>query len=167
MKRIAVIVLWFSIASAASAQTTNYQVYALYVVNIAKYSAWPEVKGELNIAVLGKSKIFDELMKQNGKVVNGNTLKISQIDDLAGLAEAHIVYISDNKSGTMEDVVRQTEGKSVMIVAEREGMFRKGAGFSFIVMENNTLKFDINVSELEKRQIRVSKSLSTLAHQSI
>ena len=41
---------------AAKAQTTNYQVYSLYVLNIAKYSSWPEVEGEFNITVFGKSK---------------------------------------------------------------------------------------------------------------
>jgi hypothetical protein len=149
------------------AQTTNYQVYALYVVNIAKYSSWPNVNGELKIAVFGKSKAFDELFKQNGKMVNGHTLKVLQVEDIANLGETHILYVSEGKSNAMEEVVKQTDGKSVMIVAEREGMFRKGAGFSFVIIENNTLKFDINATELEKRQIKVSKSLTTLAHESI
>lgn len=167
MRRSILTILIFFAALTTKAQTTNYQVYALYVVNIAKYSAWPNASGELHIAVFGKSKIFDELSKQNGKVVNGHTLRVQQIDDVSKMGEPHIVYVSDGKSGAMEDILRQIEGKAVMVVAEREGMFKKGAGFSFIVMDNNTLKFDINTKELEKRQIRVSKTLSTLAHESL
>jgi hypothetical protein len=55
----------------------------------------------------------------------------------------------------------------VLIIGEREGLFKKGAGFSFVVMENSTLRFDINNTELDKRQIKVSKSLAALANQSI
>src|SRR4051812_16043694 len=106
MKALA-ISLFFLLPVVASAQTTNYQVYALYVVNIAKYSAWPNATGELHVAVLGKSKIFDELLKQNGKVVNGLTLKIEQVDDYTKIGEPHILYFSDGKSGALEDVIRQ------------------------------------------------------------
>src|SRR5688572_5927294 len=114
----------------ARAQTTNYQVYALFVVNIAKYSSWPNVSGEFNIAVFGKSKAYDELMKQNGKNVNGHTLKISQTEDMAQIGQAQIIYIPDGKSSSLDDIVKATQGKSVMIITEREGLFKKGAGFS-------------------------------------
>jgi hypothetical protein len=59
------------------------------------------------------------------------------------------------------------DGKSVMIISEREGLFKKGAGFSFILMDNGTLRCDINNTDLEKRQIRVSKNLTALTNSSI
>ncbi len=157
--------LLFSVSSVA--QTTNYQVYALYVVNIAKYSSWPSQSGELRIGVLGKTKVYEELLKQDGKSVNGNVLKVFQGDTPDKLEDAHIIYIADGKSGSMEELLKVTEGKSVMIIAEREGLHKKGAGFSFVIMENSSLRFDMNQTDLEKRSIRVSKSISTLANSSI
>ena len=154
-------------AGIVSAQTTNYQVYALYVVNIAKYSSWPNVNGELRIAVFGKSKVFDELMKQNGKSVNGSVLKVYQADQIENLSDAHILYLADGKSGTLEELIKATEGKATMIITEREGLHKKGAGFSFVIMENSSLRFDMNHTELEKRSIKVSKNLTTLANSSI
>lgn len=148
----------------AVAQTTNYQVYALFVVNIAKYSEFPQSQGELEIASYGKSKAYDELMKQNGKNVNGRTLKITQTEDLDALQKASVIYLADNKSSSLDDLIKATEGKPVMIICEREGLFRKGAGLSFVVTENNTLRFDVNNGELEKRQIKISKSLTALAN---
>jgi hypothetical protein len=151
----------------ANAQTTNYQVYSLYVVNIAKYSSWPNVSGEFSIKFFGKSKVYDELLKQNGKFVNGRLMKIEQIDNLANIGQPQIIYIADNKSASVDDLVKITEGKSIMIISEREGMHKRGAGFSFIVTENGTLRCDINNTELEKRQIKVSKNLSSLTNSSI
>jgi hypothetical protein len=148
-------------------QTTNYHVFALYVVNIAKYSSWPNMNGELRVAVYGKTKVLEELMKQNGKVVNGSTLKVFQIEGPESLADAHIVYVADGKSNNVEELVTATIGKPVMIITEREGLHKKGAGFSFLITESNSLRFDMNHSELEKRAVKVSKSITTLANSSI
>lgn len=151
-------------ASITLAQTTNYQVYALFVVNIAKYSEFPQLQGELEIASYGRSKAYDELVKQNGKSVNGHVLKVTQTDDLSALQKASVIYLADSKSSSLDEVLKATEGKPVMIICEREGLFRKGAGLSFVVTDNNTLRFDVNNGELEKRQIKISKNLTALAN---
>ena len=151
----------------AYSQTTNYQVYALFVVNIAKYSSFPNVSGDLQITVYGKSKVHDELAKQGGKIVNGHALKISQAENVTDLGQAQIIYLADGKSSSLDEILKATEGKPVMIICEREGLYKKGAGFSFIITENSTLRFDINNTELEKRQIKISKNLSTLANSTI
>ncbi|HMG88817.1 MAG TPA: YfiR family protein [Chryseolinea sp.] len=151
----------------AYSQTTNYQVYALFVVNIAKYSSFPNVSGDLQITVYGKSKVYDELAKQSGKIVNGHPLKVSQAESVTDLGQAQIIYLADGKSAALDEILKATEGKPVMIICEREGLFKKGAGLSFIITENSTLRFDINNTELEKRQIKISKNLSALANETI
>ncbi|MBA4056545.1 MAG: hypothetical protein C0490_17655 [Marivirga sp.] len=151
----------------ASCQTTNYQVYALFVVNIVKYSSFPNPGNELQIAVYGKSKVYDELLKQNGKNVNGHNLKTFQAESITDLNQAQVIYLADGRSAALDEIVKATEGKPVLIICEREGLFKKGAGFSFMITENSTLRFDINNTELEKRLIKISKSLTALANSMI
>jgi hypothetical protein len=165
--RFLALFLFMAAGYSSHAQTTNYQVYALYVFNIAKYSSWPDLKGEIHITVLGKSKAFDELLKQNGKVVNGNTIKVDQVEAASAITTAQIVYVSDGKSSALDELLKVTEGKSVLIVTEREGLHKKGAGFSFVVVDKNLLRFDINLTDVEKRSIKISKNLSTLANSQI
>jgi YfiR/HmsC-like len=165
--RIVGILLLVFIGTQATAQTTNYQVYALFVVNIAKYSSWPSSNGEFQITVLGKSKVYDELLKQNGKNFNGSVVEVRQVDEVTKIGQPNILYIADGRSSHLDDIVKSTQGKPIMIITEREGLFRRGAGFSFVVMENSTLRYDINHTDLEKRQIKISKSLSSLANQTL
>lgn len=169
MSRVKIFILTFCVAVSFSvkAQTTNYQVYALFVVNIAKYSSWPNASTDMEITVIGKSKVFDELMKQNGKNVNGHTIKVKQVENVADIGQPNILYIADGKSGALDEIVQATQGKPIMIIGERESLYKKGAGFSFVVLENGTLRYDINNTELEKRQIKVSKNLSALANATI
>jgi hypothetical protein len=158
---IAFILATFSV----KAQTTNYQVHSLFVINIAKYSTWPHHPAEFHITVFGKSKMFDELIKQSaGKNINGISLKVNQSESINTLGTPQIIFVADGKSGALNELLEATKGQAVMVIAEREGLFKKGAGFSFIVMDDNTLRYDINNGELEKRQIKVSKNLAALAH---
>jgi hypothetical protein len=145
-------------------QTTNYQVYSLFVYNIAKYSSWPSTNGEFTIDVLGKSKVYDELLKQVGKGVNGVPLKIRQVESETEIGQSQIIYVSDGKSSSLSELLKLTEGKPVMIITEREGLVKKGADFSFLITENNTLKFDMNTTKLEKRRIKVSNNIAGLAN---
>jgi hypothetical protein len=171
IEKILVINLFIALAVSSirlNAQTTNYQVYALYVINIAKYSQWPVNSAEFHVTVLGKSKVFEELNKHaSTKNINGAPMKVTQAESIADVDHTHIIYLSDGKSGMLEDLLKTIQGKPVMIIAEREGLVKRGAGFSFVLMDNNTLRFDINNTELEKHQIKVSKSLSTLANSSL
>lgn len=167
LSKLNLVLLATLLSFTSKAQTTNYQVYSLYVVNIAKYSSWPTVKGEFNITVFGKSKVYDELLKQNGKNVNGHILKVTQVENVSDIGQPQIIYLADGKSSALDDILKLTEGKSIMIISEREGLHKRGAGFSFVVMENGTLRCDMNGTELEKRQIKISKNLSALTNSSI
>jgi hypothetical protein len=166
MKRIFVIVTAMVLGAVhAKGQTTNYQVHSLFVINIAKYSTWPAHGGDFQVTVFGKSKVFDELVKQStGKHINGQPIKVVQADNLTEIGSPQIIYLADGKSSALDEILKATEGKSVLIIAEREGLFKKGAGFSFIILDNNTLRYDINGTEIEKRQIKVSKNLTSLAN---
>jgi hypothetical protein len=164
VKAICIIAILFGYGR-VNAQTTNYQVHSLFVMNIAKYSTWPNTSGEFHITVFGKSKIYDELMKNgSGKTINGIPVKITLAENITDIGTPNIIYLADNKSSSLEEILKLTESKSVMIIAEREGLYKKGAGFSFVILDNNTLRYDINHSENERRQIKVSKSLTTLAN---
>jgi hypothetical protein len=162
-------VLFFLIHAGVKAQTTNHQVYAVFVMSIAKFSSWPANESkEFKIAILGKSKVFDELARASAtKQIQGKKIQVIQEEEVGKLQDVQIIYVSDSKSGQLSELRRLFSGKPVMIIAEREGLFRRGADFSFVVLENNTLRFDINKKDLEGRQIKISQNLTTLANEII
>lgn len=159
-------IIAFCVVSVKSnAQTTNYQVYSLFVMNIAKYSAWPPSTADFHITVFGKSKAYEEFVKIAAtKTINGAVIRVVQTDKIEEIGTPQILYLSDGKSASLNEILQFIQNKAVMIIAEREGLYKKGAGFSFVLTDNNMLRFDINNTELEKRQIKVSKNLSSLAN---
>lgn len=158
---LAIVLCWVM----SRAQTTNYQVHSLFVLNIAKYSTWPTEPSEFVVVIYGKSRMYDELTKvAAGKSVNGKPIRVRHTDDVSGIGDAHIVFLADGRSGSLDDILKATTGKPTLIIAEREGLYKKGAAFSFVVMDNNTLRYDVNHAELEKRGIRISRNLTSLAN---
>jgi hypothetical protein len=169
MKKLYIFLLLLVFASKSHAQTTNHQLYALFVVSIAKFSSWPETDAkDFKITVFGKSKVFDELTKATAnKDIRGKKIVVIQTDDIQNINDSQIVYLADGKSGQLDELQKLLARKPVMVIAEREGLFKKGACFSFVVLDNNTLRFDINKKETESRQIKISQNLSSLANEVI
>jgi YfiR/HmsC-like len=165
---IFVFAICFLFVTKATAQTTNYQAYSVFVYGLSKYTSWPSTgKTEFVIAVIGKSKAYDEMVKGlTGKSVNGLPIKVIQVETVSAASTAQILYISDGKSSMIDEIKKETVGKPVLIIAEREGLHKKGAGMSFIAIESK-LRIDINSHELQSRQIKTSSQLQTLTHEVI
>lgn len=146
------------------AQPSLYHSYAVFVQSFARYSSWPALTNGFKVVVVGNTKAYDEIVKNvAGKAIGGSAAVVVKGDDDTNLEEASIIYISDGASNQLSQLLRVTDGKPVMIIAERGGLHKKGAAMSFTVI-NNKLKFDINMKELEKRNLKISAQLTMLAN---
>ncbi len=163
-----VLICLLSFGFKAHAQTTNYQAYSLFVYGVTKYMSWPTSgKTEFAIIVYGKSRVIDEMRKAFvGKSINGLPIKITQIEELTGIEDPHVLYLSDGKSAQLEEIRKKTSGMPVLIIAEREGLHKKGAGMSFIVV-GDKLRIDVNNTELQTRQIKTSGQIQPLINETI
>lgn len=147
------------------AQATNYKVYAAFIFSIAKYSQWPPTDGEVfNIVVVGKSKLYDELLANSARhAVAGRKIQVVQIENALEVTQAQLIVVADTKSNQLDELAKATNAKPIMIITEREGLHKKGAAISFFIAEDGKLKFDLNMTELSKRSVDVSKSIRELA----
>lgn len=152
----------------STAQTTNHQAYSVFVYGLSKYTSWPAGgQTEFTVAVIGKSKTYDEMAKAYaGKTVGGLPIKVVSVEDPKTVLTAQIIYLPDNKSAMLEEIKKLTDGKPVLIIAEREGLHKKGAGMSFIAIDSK-LRLDINSKELQSRQIKIANQLQSLANEVI
>jgi hypothetical protein len=148
-----------------AAQATDYKSYTLFIYNFMKYVEWPEQdsRGDFVICAVGDSPINKELQTlASHKKLRGRNIVFRQCDSPAEAGTSHLVFIPDSKSGKLKDLKEQTKGKPVLLVSEREGYARKGAGLSFVTLDDDELKFDINKKEIEQRQLKISSQLLNL-----
>ena len=130
-----------------------------------KYIEWPEAqnKGDFIIAVLGDSPVSKELQNlASGKKLKGRNIVLKKCNTLEECSGCHLLYISSSKSSVIKTLKDQIKDKPILLVGEREGLAKKGAGLSFVTLEDDELKFDINKKEIELHQLKIAGSLINL-----
>ena len=147
------------------AQDVDYKAYTLSVYNFMKYIEWPEAnsKGEFVLGILGDSPIYKELQIIAGsKKIKGHAIVVKYITKPEEALWCQMVYITSSKSSVVKTFKEQMKDKPVLFVGEREGLAKKGAALSFVTLDDDALKFDINKKEIEQHQLKISSSLILL-----
>ncbi|MBI3501466.1 MAG: YfiR family protein [Bacteroidetes bacterium] len=145
-------------------QDKDYKAYTLFLYNFIKYVEWPpDEKNEFIIGVAGDSPIQKELqVLSENKKAKGKKIIVKIISSAEEAASCNLIYIPSQKSSMLKLIAEKTKGKPVLIVAEREGLAKKGAAISFVVEEDDALKFDINKSALDSQSLKVANVLMQL-----
>jgi hypothetical protein len=147
------------------AQDVDYKAYSLFVYNFMKYTEWSgeAAQGDFVIGVIGDSPIIKELNTlASSKKLKGRTIVVKKFSTAAECSNCHLLYVASSKSSMMKTLKETLKGKQVLIVGEREGLANKGAGISFVTLDDDTLKFDINKKQIEQQGLKVASQLIQL-----
>ncbi|MEQ9168448.1 MAG: YfiR family protein [Fulvivirga sp.] len=147
-------------------QVSNYQIYTLFIYNFTKYIQWPDnMPNEVfKIGIYGNSPIienFNKLAKE--KKVGIKNIEIIQLNHLSNIADMNILFIPDSNSNKVEEIVNESKSLPILIVTEKTGLVKVGAGISFINVNNN-IKFQLNTDVLSAHKLKASRSLESLAY---
>lgn len=165
IRAIMLCVLLLCFSKRTYSQEKNYKAYSVYVYNFIKYIEWPEdtKKGDFVIAIIGNSPISAELKTLAAtKKANGQTIVIKQFASVAEVDKCQILYISAGKSSVLKEAIEKTKNMSALLIAEREGLAKKGAGINFVTLEDETLKFEVNKKVIEAHNLKIPKVLFSL-----
>ncbi len=148
------------------AQDVNYKAYSIYVYNFVKYIEWPETNKtntSFSIGVIGDSPVYAELLQlAASKKANGQTIIIKKFASVEDADYCEILYISASKSGSLKRALEKTNNIPTLVVAEREGLAKKGAGINFVTLDDDVLKFEMNKKVIEDHSLKIPKILITL-----
>lgn len=150
-------------ASNVRAQDVDYKAYSLFVYNFMKYIEWPEITGDFTIGVMGDSPVVKELESlAKTKKAKGRSIIIKKITTPEEALNCQLVYVCSAKSSTAKLINEKVKGKSILVVGEREGLAKKGAALSFITLDDDVLKFEINKGVLDQNKLKIPSVLSNL-----
>ena len=157
----------FALASVSAAkvraQDVDYKAYSLFVYNFMKYIEWPEITGDFTIGVVGDSPVLKELETlAKTKKAKGRNIIIKKILTPDDVMNCQLVYVCSGKSSMAKAINEKVKGKSILVVGEREGLAKKGAALSFITLDDDVLKFEINKVVLDQNKLKIPSVLSNL-----
>jgi len=164
MKRfIYLMVLIFGLTQGLFAQNTaRYQ--ALFVYNFTRYIQWPSSNSqEFVVGIYGKSDIYSELKTISvNKKIGTSPIVIKQFTNSTEIGKCQILFISSEVSGQVAQLAVQMQGKNTLIITERSGLARKGAGICF-ALEDGKQKFEISKTNVEKTGLMINNQLLEMA----
>jgi hypothetical protein len=158
-----------SVTVAAAAQSASeYQVKAAFLFNFAKFVEWPAdafptADAPLQICVLGQDPFgrdFEQVIED--KAVNGHRLEVAHPEGVPQARACQVLFIASSEKQRAREILRALTGASVLTVGDAPGFARMGGVINF-VLDENRVRFEINVKAAERAHLKLSARLLTVA----
>lgn len=155
-------------------------VKAVYLYNFARFTTWPEHSAlpdsEFRIGVLGQSGVTDSLNKVvslRRTITDRRTnavlpIRILQFDSAQAADSCHILFIGEGTSNeAVQTVLDRLNSAPVLVVChDQRADDSQNAAVKFLLVDG-TVRFRLDVSEAERRQLLFDAKLLTTAHEVI
>ena len=170
---------------ADSAASKEYQIKAAFLYNFIKFVDWPKEKVSdanepITIGIIGKDpfgKAFEPVKDKkvkNRKVVikrfkgfeelnksaENDRSKLQQ--QIQAIRRCYVLYICPSEKEKLKEIVSWVKAHPVLTVAEAKGFLDIGGIINFL-MEENKVRFEINVTAGERAKLKIRSQLLQLA----
>lgn len=157
------LLLFVMSANVIFAQKPIYEVKSMIIYNIIKYVDFGTKKAEpeFKIGVFGNDDVYNTLHTwYNGKEKGHQKMKVIKLTSMNDLTDDFsLVYFNTQKS--LDYFNRNFKNKQILSVTDKPNFAKKGAGIN-IIQVNNKIKFEINLKDINLRNIKVSNQFVSL-----
>jgi hypothetical protein len=149
-------------------EVSEYQVKAAFLYNFVKFVEWPIVMSESSqdpivVGILGPDPFGPVLDRTFAdKRVGGRRFELRRYRTVEELQVCHVLFISSALKRDWSKVLSVVRDAPVMTVSDGDG-FVKSGGIIELLLEDNKIRFDINLNEAKKSRLKISAQLLQLA----
>lgn len=170
-------------AQASDAALELAKLKAAYVLNFARFTAWPETafadpSSPITIGITGDDRLrgYLEAMVEDerveGRRIVVRDLDLAPLDVFVGdreraaladrLRELHVLFIGSTTARRLSWLFDRLEDHHVLTVSDIQDFAERG-GMIGLVIRNRRLAFDANVEQMRRHQVSVSSQVLRLA----
>jgi hypothetical protein len=154
-----------------SSDSSEYLIKAGFIYNFAKFVEWPasafsQPDSPIVIGILGTDPfgaIIDRIVED--KKIGGRGFIVKRLKwgkDVKELRECNIVFVSSSEKGHLDDLVQALKALPILTVGETPGFAERGGIIRF-TLEDNRVRFEVNVEAAHQADLTISSRLLTLA----
>lgn len=155
-------------SSFASAQTaTAPALKAAFLYNFAKFSEWPAdalAPGQrLAMCVVGDAAVADALGQTiKGHAIGDHELTVTVLKAEESASACHLLYVSASEIKRSAGLLLGVRGASVFTVSDAH-KFAESGGVAQLIVENDRMRFAINIASAQRGRLTISSKLLSLA----
>ena len=165
-----------SIAHAQDASSASeYLIKAGFIYNFANLVQWPAASfpqpdSAIVIAIVGEDHFGTTINHVlDGKKVDGRPFTIRRFRSVSellksrsDLKDCQILYISSSEMRHASEAIQGLKGMPILTIGEMPG-FANGGGMINLVVEDNRVRFEVNVQAAKEADLNISSRLLALA----
>lgn len=152
----------------SSSDSSEYLIKAGFIYNFAKLTDWPasafpQSDSPIIIGILGNDPFggtLDEVLA--GKKVNGRTFVVRHLKWGTELKDCTILFVSTSEAAHLDELFHLIKGLPVLTIGEMPNFARHGGIINF-VLEDDKVRFEVNVEAAKQADIVISSRLLSLA----
>jgi len=151
--------LCLSYAHADTSPVEEYKIKSGYIFNFTKFITWSEEADTdtFNICIVGNDPFGDVINGIEQHSAFNHPIKLFRLSAINQESHCHIVYI-----GAGGNFKAATLGKNILTVGE-EAPFTKQCGMIAFVKQQDKIKLQINLKQLQQSGLKVSAKLLEVA----
>jgi hypothetical protein len=143
------------------------RVKAAFLYNFAKFTEWPADHlpngNTLSMCVVGDFSVADALeMTIKGRSVEGHPLAVQLVKPDGPLRACHLVFIGGSDAQRAAGILDMIKGASILSVGDTP-TFAEIGGVAQLIVENDRMRFAINVNAAQQARLQMSSKLLSLA----
>ncbi len=136
------------------------------VFRLANHVSWPaEAEAyKFIIGVVGTENdfmVFQQKAITQG-TINHKAIEVRYFKCTDDIGQCDLVYVSDNCTLKLEDILRATRNEPILIVTGKEGYGQLGSVINFVESDGK-VRIELNEKEANKRNLTFSSSLKALS----
>jgi hypothetical protein len=166
---VLILVLLICLSGKTGAQTTEYELKAAFIYNIAKFVEWidhstAERLDILPLCILGDDPFGKAIDKLEGKKIQDFTLQVHRINALDNDTGCQILFISQSMTDTIKILLDDLKhNKGILTISDIEG-FANNGGIIELVIRDNRVQFIANIASARNADIHLSSKILRLAN---
>jgi hypothetical protein len=145
----------------------EHEVKASFVYTVAKFVDWPEgafadSAAPFVFVVLGDEPFQDSLLRTvAGRSVGGHPIEVVGVKDAKDLVACQVLFVGRSETSRVDELVERLRGASVLTVSESD-RFAQSGGVLRLALEENMVRFEINVDAAERAHLQISSKILKL-----
>ena len=152
-------------SAAQTAVPTQDEVEAAYLYNFAKFVTWPATTKSdvMNVCILGKDPFgatLDQIVA--GEAIDGRHLAVHRLADEHSVQPCAILFIGESESSHLDRALSAVSRLPILTVSDIPGFMKDGGTIQF-VLQDNRVRFEVNLNAARKCGIVLSSQLLKVA----
>ena len=155
-------------APAQSNPSGEYLVKAAFLFHFAQFVDWPseafkDAASPLTYCIVGEDPFHGSLDASfNGKTIDGRWVRVLHLRQGQEVQGCQVMFMGAEERKSIPAALANLKGRPVLTVGESERFVQMGGMIGFF-LEDNKVRFDINLNAAERSNLKISASLLTLA----